>query len=178
MSVHEVYPPGRKVLTEAKTRAEGGGIAGGWTFSLFSFWEYFPRRTGKKRLQEDIHEYDWSFERTISDLFAVLNYQLKEKMYFMVNFTPKWTCFILLGHRCRESSTCDQSQQGRQDFTWSIVAAGDQQDERNEKSHKKPDSPHGWEEGKSQGTHVLPRILTPVLTSMLMATSSCSFLLS
>lgn len=35
------------------------------------------------------------------------------------------------------------------------MAAGDQQDGRNEKSHKKPDNPHGWEEGKNQGTHIL-----------------------
>lgn len=35
------------------------------------------------------------------------------------------------------------------------MAAGDQRDEGNEKSHKKPDSPHGWEEGKDQGTPIL-----------------------
>lgn len=71
-----------------------------------------------------------------------------------------WTYFILLGHRCPESSTCDHSQRGSPEFTWSIVAAGDQRDDRNEKSHKKPDSPHGWEEGKSQGTRILPGTFT------------------
>lgn len=84
-----------------------------------------------------------------------------------------WTVFFLLGHRCSESSTCDRSQPGNPEFTWSIVAAGDQRDERNEKNHKTPDSPHGWEEGKSQGTHILPPILTAFPTSM--ATLSCSF---
>lgn len=56
------------------------------------------------------------------------------------------------GHQCPESSTCEHSQGGNPEFTWSIVAAGDQREERNEKSHK-PDSPHGWEEGKNQGRY-------------------------
>lgn len=63
--------------------------------------------------------------------------------------------YFFSGHQCPESSPCEHSQGGSPEFTWSIVAPGDQREERNEKSHKKPDSPHGWEEGKNQGTHIL-----------------------
>ncbi|XP_034381036.1 ALK tyrosine kinase receptor [Cyclopterus lumpus] len=55
-------------------------------------------------------------------------------------------------HRCPGSSrTCDRQLEGIPEFTWSIVAAGDLREERNEKSEKKAGSPQGWEEGKNEG---------------------------
>lgn len=55
-------------------------------------------------------------------------------------------------HRCRGNSrTCDQHLEDIPEFTWSIVAAGDLREERNEKTEKKAGSPRGWEEGKSEG---------------------------
>ncbi|XP_045919324.1 ALK tyrosine kinase receptor-like [Micropterus dolomieu] len=54
-------------------------------------------------------------------------------------------------HRCPGNSrTCDQHLEGIPEFTWSIVAAGDLLEERNEKA-KKSGSPQGWEEGKNEG---------------------------
>ncbi|XP_044021897.1 ALK tyrosine kinase receptor isoform X3 [Siniperca chuatsi] len=51
-------------------------------------------------------------------------------------------------HRCPGNSrTCDQHLEGIPEFTWSIVAAGDLREERNEKT-KKSGSPQGWEEGQ------------------------------
>lgn len=124
-------------------------------------------------------------KRTKMELFAVLNSYLKKtnkktkrNEILDGNFYTKvsmWTYFFWLGRRCPEGSTCDHSQRDGPEFTWTIVAAGDQRDERNEKSHKKPDSPHGWEEGKNQGTRILPPLLTAALTCMSMTTSSCSF---
>lgn len=49
------------------------------------------------------------------------------------------------------SKACDQHLEAIPEFTWSIVAAGDLRDERNEKSVKKAGSPQGWEEGKNEG---------------------------
>ncbi|XP_014192765.1 ALK tyrosine kinase receptor [Haplochromis burtoni] len=46
------------------------------------------------------------------------------------------------------SKACDQHLEAIPEFTWSIVAAGDLRDERNEKSVKKSGSPQGWEEGE------------------------------
>ncbi|XP_068573795.1 ALK tyrosine kinase receptor isoform X2 [Cebidichthys violaceus] len=52
-------------------------------------------------------------------------------------------------HQCPGSSrTCDQNLESIPEFTWSIVAAGDLREERNEKSEKKAGSPQGWEEGQ------------------------------
>ncbi|GLD56324.1 ALK tyrosine kinase receptor isoform X1, partial [Lates japonicus] len=48
-------------------------------------------------------------------------------------------------HRCN-SRACDQHQEGMPEFTWSIVAAGDLREGRNEKTEKKTGSPQGWEE--------------------------------
>ncbi|XP_062413159.1 ALK tyrosine kinase receptor isoform X2 [Pungitius pungitius] len=49
-------------------------------------------------------------------------------------------------HQCPGSTrTCDQHSEGTPEFTWSIVAAGDMQEKRNE---QKARSPHGWEEGQ------------------------------
>lgn len=53
-------------------------------------------------------------------------------------------------HRCN-SRACDQHQEGMPEFTWSIVAAGDLREGRNEKTEKKTGSPQGWEEGKNEG---------------------------
>lgn len=36
------------------------------------------------------------------------------------------------------------------------MAAGDQRQERNEKTEKKPGSPQGWEEGKNEGIYIPP----------------------
>ncbi|XP_039642946.1 leukocyte tyrosine kinase receptor isoform X2 [Perca fluviatilis] len=49
------------------------------------------------------------------------------------------------------SRACDQHLEGIPEFTWSIVAAGDLREGRNEKSEKKAESPQGWEEGKNEG---------------------------
>ncbi|AWP16838.1 putative ALK tyrosine kinase receptor-like [Scophthalmus maximus] len=50
-------------------------------------------------------------------------------------------------HQCPgDSGTCDQQVDGFPEFTWSIVAAGDLREERNEKTEKKTGSPQGWEE--------------------------------
>ena len=55
-------------------------------------------------------------------------------------------------HRCPGNSrTCDQNVDGNPEFTWSIVAAGDLREGRNEKNGKKTGSPQGWEEGKNEG---------------------------
>nr|XP_046269410.1 leukocyte tyrosine kinase receptor [Scatophagus argus] len=52
-------------------------------------------------------------------------------------------------HQCPGSSrSCDQHLDGIPEFTWSIVAAGDPREERNEKNEKKAGSPQGWEEGQ------------------------------
>jgi len=60
-------------------------------------------------------------------------------------------------HRCPGSSRpCDRRLEGIPEFTWSIVAAGDLREERNEKSEKKAGSPHGWEEGKNEGISLPP----------------------
>ncbi|TNN69996.1 hypothetical protein EYF80_019869 [Liparis tanakae] len=54
-------------------------------------------------------------------------------------------------HRCPGSSRpCDRRLEGIPEFTWSIVAAGDLREERNDKLEKKAGSPHGWEEGTRQ----------------------------
>ncbi|XP_034432007.1 LOW QUALITY PROTEIN: ALK tyrosine kinase receptor [Hippoglossus hippoglossus] len=59
---------------------------------------------------------------------------------------------LLSDHRCPGNSrTCDQQLDGIPEFTWSIVAAGDLREERNEKAEKKTGSPQGWEEGKNEG---------------------------
>ncbi|KAF0044849.1 hypothetical protein F2P81_004007 [Scophthalmus maximus] len=59
-------------------------------------------------------------------------------------------------HQCPgDSGTCDQQVDGFPEFTWSIVAAGDLREERNEKTEKKTGSPQGWEEGKNEGEPVL-----------------------
>ncbi|MED6235838.1 hypothetical protein ATANTOWER_001014 [Ataeniobius toweri] len=50
-----------------------------------------------------------------------------------------------------DSRTCSLQHGDVPEFTWSIVAAGDQREERNGKSEKKTESPHGWEEGKNEG---------------------------
>ncbi|XP_073321435.1 LOW QUALITY PROTEIN: ALK tyrosine kinase receptor-like [Pagrus major] len=56
------------------------------------------------------------------------------------------------GHHCPGNSrTCEQHQEGVPEFTWSIVAAGDLREERNERTEKKSGSPQGWEEGKNEG---------------------------
>ncbi|XP_023208278.1 ALK tyrosine kinase receptor isoform X3 [Xiphophorus maculatus] len=47
--------------------------------------------------------------------------------------------------------TCSLQHEDVPELTWSIVAAGDQRDERNGKSEKNTESPHGWEEGKNEG---------------------------
>ncbi|XP_023208277.1 ALK tyrosine kinase receptor isoform X2 [Xiphophorus maculatus] len=44
--------------------------------------------------------------------------------------------------------TCSLQHEDVPELTWSIVAAGDQRDERNGKSEKNTESPHGWEEGQ------------------------------
>ncbi|XP_076015509.1 ALK tyrosine kinase receptor [Genypterus blacodes] len=49
------------------------------------------------------------------------------------------------------SKTCDQRWAEDPEFTWSIVAAGDQREDRNDRGEKKEGSPQGWEEGKNQG---------------------------
>ncbi|CAK6962082.1 ALK tyrosine kinase receptor [Scomber scombrus] len=52
-------------------------------------------------------------------------------------------------HRCPGNSrSCDQHLEDIPEFTWSIVAAGDLREERNERSEKKSGSPQGWEEGQ------------------------------
>ncbi|KAK2826374.1 hypothetical protein Q5P01_020588 [Channa striata] len=52
-------------------------------------------------------------------------------------------------HQCPgNSKTCDQHLDGIPEFTWSIVAAGDLRQERNEKIEKKDGSPQGSEEGQ------------------------------
>lgn len=54
-------------------------------------------------------------------------------------------------HRCPGSSrTCDHLD-AIPEFTWSIVAAGDLRQERNDKNEKKEGSPQGSEEGKNEG---------------------------
>lgn len=59
---------------------------------------------------------------------------------------------LISDHRCPGSSrTCDQRLEGMPEFTWSIVAAGDLREERNERTEKKAGSPQGWEEGKNEG---------------------------
>lgn len=55
-----------------------------------------------------------------------------------------------LDRRCL-GRTCGLQYEDVPELTWSIVAAGDQRDERNGKSEKKTESPHGWEEGKNEG---------------------------
>ncbi|KAF3701492.1 hypothetical protein EXN66_Car017180 [Channa argus] len=50
-------------------------------------------------------------------------------------------------HQCPgNSKTCDPHLDGIPEFTWSIVAAGDLRQERNEKIEKKDGSPQGSEE--------------------------------
>ncbi|XP_051804129.1 ALK tyrosine kinase receptor isoform X1 [Acanthochromis polyacanthus] len=52
-------------------------------------------------------------------------------------------------HQCPGNSrTCELPVEGSPEFTWSIVAAGE---ERNERAEKKAGSPQGWEEGKNEG---------------------------
>ncbi|KAG7511008.1 ALK tyrosine kinase receptor [Solea senegalensis] len=56
---------------------------------------------------------------------------------------------VMSDRRCPGNSrTCDQQLEGSPEFTWSIVAAGDLQKERNERTEKKTGSPQGWEEGQ------------------------------
>nr|XP_020477641.1 ALK tyrosine kinase receptor-like [Monopterus albus] len=55
-------------------------------------------------------------------------------------------------HQCTgDSRTCDQHLEGIPEFTWSIVAAGDLREKRNEKTKEMAGSPQGWEEGKNEG---------------------------
>lgn len=72
---------------------------------------------------------------------------------------PTCKCILVLpDHQCPGSSrTCDKHLEGVPEFTWSIVAAGDQRQERNGKTEKKPGSPQGWEEGKNEGIYIPPR---------------------
>lgn len=64
---------------------------------------------------------------------------------------------ILPDHRCPGSSrTCEQYLESIPEFTWSIVAAGDQHKERNWTTEKKTGSPQGWEEGKNEGIYIPP----------------------
>lgn len=67
-------------------------------------------------------------------------------------------CLLFLSDpRCPGSTrTCDQHLQGTPEFTWSIVAAENMREERNEKSEKKARSPQGWEEGKNEGIALPP----------------------
>lgn len=59
---------------------------------------------------------------------------------------------ISADHRCPGNSrSCDQHLKDVPEFTWSLVAAGDLREERNERNEKKSGSPQGWEEGKSEG---------------------------
>lgn len=63
-----------------------------------------------------------------------------------------WMSLISADRQCSgHSKACDQHLEAIPEFTWSIVAAGDLRDERNEKSVKKSGSPQGWEEGKNEG---------------------------
>lgn len=60
--------------------------------------------------------------------------------------------FLSPDHQCPGNSrTCDQHLDEIPEFTWSIVAAGDLRQERNEKTEKKEGSPQGSEEGKNEG---------------------------
>ncbi|XP_024910865.1 ALK tyrosine kinase receptor [Cynoglossus semilaevis] len=59
---------------------------------------------------------------------------------------------IMSENQCHGNKrTCVQQQEGIPEFTWSIVAAGDLQQEMNGRSEKKTGSPQGWEEGKTEG---------------------------
>lgn len=60
--------------------------------------------------------------------------------------------FFFTENQCHGNKrTCVQQQEGIPEFTWSIVAAGDLQQEMNGRSEKKTGSPQGWEEGKTEG---------------------------
>ncbi|XP_068607730.1 ALK tyrosine kinase receptor [Brachionichthys hirsutus] len=70
----------------------------------------------------------------------------EDSLIFSNDSTPK------SDHQCPGSSrACDQYNEGVPEFTWSIVAAGNLHEERNEKTEKKAGSPQGWEEGKDEG---------------------------
>lgn len=68
------------------------------------------------------------------------------------NIPPCVHASFLPDRRCPGNSrTCDPHPEGNPEFTWSLVAAGDLREERNEKTEKKAGSPQGWEEGKNEG---------------------------
>lgn len=65
--------------------------------------------------------------------------------------TCKWIS-LFPGSQCPGGGrACEQQPDGIAEFTWSIVAAGEQRGDRNERGERKTGSPQGWEEGKSEG---------------------------
>ncbi|XP_076604688.1 ALK tyrosine kinase receptor isoform X1 [Chaetodon auriga] len=84
------------------------------------------------RTAADIPRGYWSFSWVAEDNLSFLNDSMP-----------------MSEHRCPGSSrSCDEHLEGNPEFTWSIVAAGE---ERSEKTEKKAGSPQGWEEGKNEG---------------------------